>query len=285
MSKWLLYDLDKLKYVDAGGANYARDTSVVNGIIDVLVSSDSPLVSGIGLDPDQFPIKIKENGEVYSIYLINNNLTISGEGGITQSGFLPYSGGNMNGFITLHNHPINEYHASTKQYVDNAIEYSSISGSVADAISSLIQVDLTLGTDLLVTNQGLPLSEVTAVINGDDFVLGANSITMKDPGMYQVSWNVVSFQGGTSAIRRRNLVCDLNLNSGASYPTGSLGGTYSRSSVTSPYMNVGGDYIITTTIPNETVSIRSRDLSTESNNRVIYSTAGGYMRIRLVRKL
>lgn len=284
--KWLYYDITKARYVDDDTAEQYFSINPDSVLVEVHVDADNPLPSGlgVGLIPDVFPALIRQDGLLYEVTISGTNVNISSSGVIVQAGFLPYAGGTMVGDLILDHDPIIDLEAATKHYVDATISGSSVSGVIADAISSLIQVDLTLGTNLLVTNNSLPLNNITAVINGEDFVLGASSITMKDPGLYQISWNVVSYQSGTSAIRRRNLVCDLNLNSGAAFPVGSLGGTYSRSSVTSPYMNVGGDYIITTTSPNETVALRTRDLSNESNNGVVYQTAGGYLRIRLVRK-
>jgi len=197
--------------------------------------------------------------------------------------FLPLSGGTMTGDLILYNDPVIDLHAATKQYVDNTISGSSISGSVADAISSLIQVDLEDGVDLTVTNNKLPFSGVTAIIQGEDYDLYSDEIGIKDPGLYQVSWNVVGTIVG-NPIRRRNLVADLNRNNGAEFVKASIGGSYTRDEGTSPLINVGGDYVVRTISENETIALRSRDLSVETTTGITFTVYAGYFRIRLVRK-
>lgn len=235
-------------------------------------------------DIQDHSVHFKTSGNLYSIQVEDNNLTLSHSGIDLIEGFLPISGGTITGDLILDHDPLIDLEAATKRYVDDTISGSAVSGVIAGAISSLLQVDLANNTDLLGTNNQLPLNNTTAVINGQDFMLNSNSITIKDEGLYQISWNVVANQSGTSAARRRNLVCDLNINNGASFPTGTLGGNYTRDSGSSPYINVGGDYVIETTSPNTTVGVRTRDLSTENDNGVVFEVAGGYLRVRLVRK-
>ncbi len=58
----------------------------------------------------------------YVDYWINHILVSVGEA-FSSGPYLPIAGGSMEGYITLHANPINTYHAATKAYVDNSVDY------------------------------------------------------------------------------------------------------------------------------------------------------------------
>lgn len=285
--KWLYFDLNSLKYIDDDDPVSYLQSNPDAVLIELSVDENNPLTSGIDLTPYRYPVLTRSDGILYELVVSGGNVSIVNEdtGDVLIESFLPTSGGTMTGDLYLNRDPEIDSQAATKHYVDQAISGSTVSGAVADAISSLLQVDFTIGTEMGgVVNNHLPLNNVTAVINGEDFSLGADRITIKEEGMYQISWNVVGQMTGTAATRRRNIVADLNMNNGTTFPAGSLGGTYTRDKGSSPIVNVGGDYIIETAAPNETVGVRTRDFSDETMNGLDFKTIGGYFRVRLVRK-
>jgi len=284
--KYLLFDLNHLEFINQP-ASEALDDDPDRQLIVVQVMDGHPALSGNTYIPEEIFNVYRSEDLFHRIVISGSNINLYDENDILiNPGFLPLSGGNMSDFITLHADPIDDFHAATKRWVEDTISGSAqsglISGAIADALGSTLQVNLTQGTNLLVTNSGLPLNNITAIINGQDYDLLSNGIGIKLPGLYTISWNVAAELAGSTATRRRNLTTQILLDNAVI--SGTTGGTYTRSSDTSPIVNIGGDYIIETTSLNQEVRIRTEDRSVETTNGITFTVFDGYLRAKLVRR-
>lgn len=145
-----------------------------------------------------------------------------------------------------------------------------------------VQVPLTSGTDMLVTNNQLPLTSGSAIQIGSNYIVGANSITLSAIGSYRVSWVVGALQTGTTANNRgRNPEITLNRNAGTfDVNTSSTGNTDLSSGHSSDTMT--GSALIQTAGTNETVALRSRDLSANSTASVALVVRNGYLKVERI---
>ena len=92
------------------------------------------------------------NNKLLNVYTIPDgdpdyNASIDDVAAITREyandKFLPYDGGNLTGFLTLHADPTSNFHASTKQYTDNQIStFATIPGLSDTNIVGLLDNDL-----------------------------------------------------------------------------------------------------------------------------------------------
>lgn len=157
--------------------------------------------------------------------------------------------------------------------------------SIAVNTPNFVQVAFTLGTDLLITENNLPLDVNSLISNGSGFTINSNSVTLSEIGIYKITWQVSGeLAGSVFGVRRRNLVTDLNRNSGNFISATQTAG-FATSVRTGPIATSEGSYIIETTSVNETVSIRSRDLSLDSTNSITFTLFSGYLKIERIKKI
>jgi hypothetical protein len=150
---------------------------------------------------------------------------------------------------------------------------------------NLVQVEFTAGTDLITTNNLLNLNTGSVLSNGSGFTVDSNNVTLVNIGIYKINWQVTGeITGSTFATRSRNLVTDLNRNSGTFVAATQTAGV-ATSVRTAPVGTSEGCYIISTNSINETVGIRSRDLSTDSSANITFTLLSGYLRIERLKRL
>jgi len=116
--KWLYFDTRKLRYIDDDDIVSYLQSNPNSVIVEVQVEANSQLPSGVGLTND-YPALARQNDIVYEIVVSGGNLNISQEGDMLANGFLPYSGGTMEGDLILDHDPVEDLEAATKQYVDS----------------------------------------------------------------------------------------------------------------------------------------------------------------------
>ena len=148
-------------------------------------------------------------------------------------------------------------------------------------IDSQVQADFTLGTDLLSINSELAINTGSEIQVGTDFTVNANNITIANAGTYRVSWNVCAIITGTTNNRRRNLQTELNRNSGTIVQATRAAG-YARQGNNANTCSAGGTYLIQTTVADETVAIRTEDVSAQSTSSITFTVVGGYISVERV---
>jgi len=171
--------------------------------------------------------------------------------------------------------------------------YVTLDGAVQDLLHHLpetfVQVDFCSGTDLLLDHDELALYANSTISGGYgdiSFTVDKSSIKVNSPTSetFEVTWSVAGLiSGSTASPRRRNLVCDLKYNE--NYIPATIGGDYNRDPLSSSYCQVTGSYFVQTGKGgNERIAIRSRDFSHYSTQGIGFTLAGGYLRLRLVKR-
>ncbi|RKZ96612.1 MAG: hypothetical protein DRQ40_00440 [Gammaproteobacteria bacterium] len=146
-------------------------------------------------------------------------------------------------------------------------------------VDSFVQADFTLGTDLVATNSELTISGATEVQLGVDFTVNSTNITIANPGLYVVTWAVTGeISNANTGNRRRGLMSELNRNTGDIIQATRTGG-YARTRDTGRIASAQNSYIIETAAADETVAIRTEDLSTQSSNNITFELTGGFLRV------
>lgn len=149
---------------------------------------------------------------------------------------------------------------------------------------NFVQVDFSTGTDLLIDQNELPFNTSSEVFNGNGFTVNSNNVTLSEAGIYKVDWMVsAELQGSTFALRSRNIVTDLNRNSGTFIVASQTAGSV-LSVRRGPVATSKGSYIIETTSNNETLGVRSRDFSTDSSNNIDFVLIAGYCKIQRIKR-
>jgi hypothetical protein len=238
-----------------------------------------------------WPTILKRGGEFSYLSTSGGELIFYGEGDEENyTTFLPTSGGQLSGPLYLVNDPTVSGEAANKYYVDDTVNtVSGILDSEVEVVTSglakataQVQVDLTMETDLLVVNSGIELNTSSTVLVGEGFTVNSDSIDIHEAGTYKVVWNVCGEMGGSSSgNRRRSLQVEL-LRNGAEVIQATRGGAYARSVTTGKLASVYGDYLIVTYGNNETVGLRTEDVSSQSTNGITFEVSGGYLRVERV---
>lgn len=142
-----------------------------------------------------------------------------------------------------------------------------------------VQVPVTSGTNLLVTNNQLPLDTGSSIQIGSNYTVNSNNITIAAVGSYRVSWLVAAEQSGSTANNRsRNPEITVNRNSGT-FLNNTRTSTATDFSQGRSSGSMSGSCIIQTSSSNETVAIRSVDLSTNSTVSVVCVVKNGFLKI------
>lgn len=142
--KWLYFDLDNARYVDNDGAEDYILSNPESTLIEVTVDINNPISSGIGvgLIPETYTSKIREDGILYELQISGSNIIISSSGVEIQKGFLPLSGGVLTGSLVLSGNPQIPLEAATKEYVDQTGYLNVITVSGNYSLSNEDQVIL-----------------------------------------------------------------------------------------------------------------------------------------------
>lgn len=149
-------------------------------------------------------------------------------------------------------------------------------------IDSQVQVDITIGTNLIPIIAEINLDTSTEIQIGTDFTVNSNNITIANPGIYEVEWSICGQMNGSSTgNRRRCLQTELNRNSGTIVQA-TRGGGYTRTVNTGNTCQACGSYLIETTSANETVGLRTEDTSSQSSSSITFTVQGGYLRVKRV---
>jgi hypothetical protein len=132
----MFLDIDRIVYLPQGTDPFAYLEDYPNSrIIPVLTVTDGALASGIGLDPSEYPLYLKENNIVKKLVISGNNLSINdSQNNNLNPGFLSITGGHLIGPVYFQSNPTDPTQAATKDYVD--AKNTSLSGTVISGYQS-----------------------------------------------------------------------------------------------------------------------------------------------------
>lgn len=189
--------------------------------------------------------------------------------GFAESQFVNIAGDIMTGFLTLFADPTASGHAANKYYVD----------SQASSVQPTVQIDFTVGTDLDVTQNTLPLNAGTTINpTASVYTVNSNDVSIGQEGFYKVTWNVEGERNG-GASERRLLQTNLNFN-GTQISSSSVSGMVRDG--TNNHVSTSNSYLIEVTSPGQTVGIRSRQTGSGGGGTVTFLLSAGHLLIERI---
>ena len=159
--------------------------------------------------------------------------------------------------------PVSSTDLSTKNYVDSEISTTSgdlsqeIDDDIDAALTNVVQVLFTTGTDLNVTQTELPIAS-TEENPGSNYTVNANNVTCISSGLYEVTYNVEG-ERGSGGVQRKNIRATLVVD--GTPETQSITSAYIRDA-TNNHVSVGTTRLVRFATASGTLGIRTEEQGT-----------------------